>query len=131
MQLSLLEMGSHGRASFRGESQELGFRRVENLFDIQVEILQGQWRTEFEVRKRVLGWRSTLGSWQHVDRSVSKEEIRGPRIEPWGSPSLGVRGLAGASKGEGVAVEVGGKPGMLAYWKSGEETLNDFHLLIC
>lgn len=36
------------------------------------------------------------------------EKIRGPRIEPWGSPSLGVGvgGLGEASRSEGVALEV-------------------------
>ena len=36
------------------------------------------------------------------------EKIRGPRIEPWGSPSLGVGvgGLGEASRREEVALEV-------------------------
>ena len=36
------------------------------------------------------------------------EKIRGPRIEPWGSPSsgVGVGGVGEVSRREGVAMEV-------------------------
>lgn len=53
------------------------------------------------------------------------EKIRGPRIEPWGSPSLGV-GVgrfrrSQQKRGSGLGSKR--KPGMLACWKSGEEAL--------